>query len=213
MYENNQIPKEIPHKLFVLKVPADPDKHEYDVVLSNGTINGKPIIPNDSELCIFLYEIIYINSKPGFNIHACLDYHYSFAEDKEYFLEVVQDGLIMQHASYEASTYDEYRHKKVLAWFDIKAKGPLYVYSNLPDRVSHKILLLKELGIIEHLKSRYFSLSQNERSDTDFARLLAIILNEVDSTETIRKAILAIGTGKNADPATGPGIKKVKVAI
>jgi len=210
MYENKQIPQNIPHRLFVLKVPADKDKNEYDVVLSTGTVNGQPIIPNDMELCISLYDLMYMNTNPGFNINACLDYHYNFSEDKEYFLEFVKEALTMQHLDWPSEPYTDYRHKKVLDWFIKMNDAPNIENGGGPIVVGHKIVLLYELGIIEYLKKEYFSLLQSERTDTDFAKLIAYLIGEKDKTENIRRAISGIKTGKKNDPATPPAIRQVK---
>lgn len=211
MYENNIIPNKVPHKLFILKVAAYAHKNDFDLIIGNNIINGKPDVPDDIQLCELFYHHLYWN-KPGFDIHGCLDYHYTSCEDKNVFLTFVKETIISIHLDNPAERNTDYRHAKVMAWFDLKEKVPEMNINldNLPEKATHRFLLLYELGIIDHLTKEYFHHKQTLRTDTDFSRLISIVIGDPSTAPAIRKMISSVGHGNKSDPITKPGIKKIK---
>ncbi|OKS84913.1 hypothetical protein [Mucilaginibacter polytrichastri] len=209
--ENPQNTKTIPNRLFVLKSPFDIVRNQYDIVINDGIRDGKIIVPDDKELCIRLYDKIYMNNDPGFDLSECLDYHFTHSDNKEYFLRYVKEALIMQHSDWPSNAYEEYRHKQALEWFanNITNAHLNTSVEDAPEKLSHRILLLYELGIVDFLSKEYFNSQQNDRNSTDFAKIIAVIINEDDKVETIRKAISGMNTGNKSDIVTSTATKKV----
>lgn len=73
------------------------------------------------------------------------------------------------------------------------------------DKVSHKIVLLFETGVIEHLKTNYKNLS-----DEQFAKLVSNIIGEENNVETIRKALVYINTTSPKNPINKTSSSKIK---
>ncbi|HTI60772.1 hypothetical protein [Mucilaginibacter sp.] len=78
------------------------------------------------------------------------------------------------------------------------------------DTLSHKTLVLYELGIIDYLKREYFHPQQNLRNSTDLATLVAHIIGQPEKNDTIRKHISGIDSTGKDKITTAPGIKEVK---
>lgn len=75
--------------------------------------------------------------------------------------------------------------------------------------LSEKLVLLHELGIIEHLKSR----ARNDVpgfSDGSLAKILAGLLGVENQCETIRKGVSGYGHGKKSDIRTDRALNSVK---
>jgi hypothetical protein len=77
------------------------------------------------------------------------------------------------------------------------------------QKATHKILILHELGILDHLKKNYsvFTIDTN----TNISKLLAPLLNE--KPETIRKAIENLHQGKPKSIINTASVRKVKAEL
>ncbi len=80
----------------------------------------------------------------------------------------------------------------------------------ISDSLSHKILLLHELGVVEYLQKEFFHAQQTLRNGTDLANLLSNIIGEPTKSETIRKHLSGIHSKGKDSIVTNPGIKEVK---
>lgn len=97
----------------------------------------------------------------------------------------------------------------IIIYLDDKLPQPDINSTPYSNAVAHKILLLHELGIIDFLKDRFFSLDQNLRTGTDMANMIATIINESNSG-TVRKAIDGLTSKSKSNIITTTGIRKVK---
>ncbi|NBB18050.1 hypothetical protein GVN20_01670 [Runella sp. CRIBMP] len=75
------------------------------------------------------------------------------------------------------------------------------------DSAGHKLVFLKELGVIDHLKN-YCKAKKPSLNDTEFSKLLAPIIGI--NPDTIRKGLSGYGQGTNDDPKTQKALQKVK---
>jgi hypothetical protein len=74
------------------------------------------------------------------------------------------------------------------------------------DKANHKILILYELGVLDHLKNKYSTLAID--SNTNLSKLLVPLLNE--KFETIRKALENLHQGKRKSVINKNSVRKVK---
>ena len=77
------------------------------------------------------------------------------------------------------------------------------------QKASHKVLILHELGVLDHLKQKYAVLTID--SDTNMSKLLAPLLNE--NTETIRAALKNINTNTTRTIINKKSVRKVKAEL
>jgi len=77
------------------------------------------------------------------------------------------------------------------------------------ERVSHKVLILHELGILDHLKQTYSVLTID--SDTNLSKLLTPLLG--DNIETIRAALKNLNTRTTKTIINKTSVRKVKAEL
>ncbi|MBL4676397.1 MAG: hypothetical protein JKY70_09375 [Mucilaginibacter sp.] len=208
----------VPHNLFVMKMVHHTDINDFDIVLT-GWSGDEPLIYKnpkgeiDNAILFEQFRDIIYNKLQFSQISNCLDYHFEQCENKKEFLDTLKDSFEVYHLTSQVDAYSEFQYKKVKAWFAEVEKDDI---ENLPSNrltvVNHKIALLYELGVIDHLQKEYFS-AQSNRTNTSFAKLISEIIGQPDSADTIRKNLSNLNTGSKNDPNKSVSVTHVKTFL